>query len=169
MVTLIEALGSLPFKYLLLIFIILFLGPRYDGDIRIGFWQVGFLGHWGEWHTWPNDTYFASKNHQDQIISAFNSSFIKTKTLLRFYDVTGTNNATSLNVGFHDDGFDVDTYYNDGMLYNMSVAVGAEDQLKSHVRFYNMSVAVGAQNQWKTHVSSTSIFSLCITTHSSSP
>jgi hypothetical protein len=166
MVTLIEALGSLSFKYLL-IFIILFLGPRYDGDIRIGFWQVGFLGHWGEWHTWPNDTYFASKNHQDQILSAFNSSFTKTKILLRFYDVTGNNNATSLNVGFHDDGFDVDTYYTDRMFYNMSVAVGAEYQLKSHVRFYNMSVAVGAQNQWKTHVSSTSIFSLCITTHSS--
>ncbi|UJR19942.1 hypothetical protein I4U23_023074 [Adineta vaga] len=30
------------------------LGQKYDGDNRIGFWQVGFLGHWGEWHTYPN-------------------------------------------------------------------------------------------------------------------
>ena len=27
------------------------LGARYDGDPRVGFVQVGFLGFWGEWHT----------------------------------------------------------------------------------------------------------------------
>jgi hypothetical protein len=134
MVTLIEALGSFSFKYLL-IFMILFLGQKYDGDIRIGFWQVGFLGHWGEWHTYPNQTYFASSNHQNQILSAFNSSFVKTKFQIRYTDVTGNNNAVKWNVGFHDDSFFQDTYGEAWMFYNRSVAVGATNQWKSQVSF----------------------------------
>ncbi|EKE37812.1 hypothetical protein ENUP19_0368G0011 [Entamoeba nuttalli] len=27
------------------------LGKKFDGDPRIGFWQLGTYGHWGEWHT----------------------------------------------------------------------------------------------------------------------
>jgi hypothetical protein len=117
-----------------------FLGQKYDGDIRIGFWQIGFLGHWGEWHTFPNSTYFASTNHQNQIISAFNSSFVQTKIQLRYFAVTGNNNATSWNVGFHDDSFAQDTY-------------GPASA------FYNTSVTVGANNQWRNQVSFTLIFS----------
>ena len=30
---------------------------RYDGDPRIGFVQLGLLGFWGEWHTYPYDGY----------------------------------------------------------------------------------------------------------------
>ncbi len=114
---------------------ILFLGQKYDGDIRIGFWQVGFLGHWGEWHTYPNQTYFASSNHQNQILSAFNSSFVKTKFQIRYTDVTGNNNAVKWNVGFHDDSFFQDTYGEAWMFYNRSVAVGATNQWKSQVSF----------------------------------
>ncbi|CAF4206998.1 unnamed protein product [Adineta steineri] len=107
------------------------LGQAYDGDIRIGFWQVGFLGHWGEWHTAPNLTYFASTAHQNQIIAAFTSSFTKTIIQLRYFSVTGTYNPTSLNVGFHDDSFDQDTYGLSWMFYNTSVTVGATDQWRS--------------------------------------
>jgi len=32
------------------------LGDRYDGDLRVGFVQVGLLGFWGEWHTWTEDS-----------------------------------------------------------------------------------------------------------------
>ncbi len=32
------------------------LGERYDKDPRIAFVQIGSLGHWGEWHTWPKGT-----------------------------------------------------------------------------------------------------------------
>jgi hypothetical protein len=148
MVTLIKALGSFSFKYILLISNIHFLGQKYDGDIRIGIWQVGFLGHWGEWHTWPNATYFASKDHQDQIISAFNSSFTKTIIQIRYFDVTGNNNATNWNVGFHDDSFAQDTY-------------------GEYWTFYNRSVQVGADNQWHNHVSFTAVFSLCMRIDSS--
>ena len=30
------------------------LGKRYNSDPRIAFIQLGSLGHWGEWHTWPS-------------------------------------------------------------------------------------------------------------------
>lgn len=29
------------------------LAERYDNDPRVAFIQLGSLGHWGEWHTWP--------------------------------------------------------------------------------------------------------------------
>lgn len=29
-------------------------GERYNNDPRIAFIQLGSIGHWGEWHTWPN-------------------------------------------------------------------------------------------------------------------
>lgn len=108
-------------------------GQRYDGDIRIGFWQIGFLGHWGEWHTYPNGTYFASIAHQNQIIDAFTSSFIKTKLQLRYFAVTGSYNPTNLNIGFHDDSFFQDTYGQSWMFYNTSVTVGATNQWRSQV------------------------------------
>ncbi len=37
------------------------LGTRYDGDVRLGFIEIGLLGEWGEWHDWPQDQWFASK------------------------------------------------------------------------------------------------------------
>ncbi|CAF2095965.1 unnamed protein product [Rotaria magnacalcarata] len=104
---------------------------RYDGDIRIGFWQIGFLGHCGEWHTSPNITYFASSYHQNQVLSAFNSSFVQTKIQLRYFDVTGNSNAQSWNVGFHDDSFFQDTYGEAWMFYNTSVTVGATNQWRN--------------------------------------
>ncbi|CAF1110178.1 unnamed protein product [Adineta ricciae] len=107
------------------------LGRAYDGDIRIGFWQVGFLGHWGEWHTSPNSSYFASSSYQSQIIAAFTSSFARTKLQLRYFAVTGNYNPTSLNVGFHDDSFFQDTYGASWMFYNTSVTVGAMNQWRS--------------------------------------
>ncbi len=29
-------------------------GERYNNDPRIAFIQLGSIGHWGEWHTWPS-------------------------------------------------------------------------------------------------------------------
>lgn len=29
-------------------------GERYNDDPRIAYIQLGSIGHWGEWHTWPN-------------------------------------------------------------------------------------------------------------------
>ncbi|WP_285245570.1 hypothetical protein [Pseudarthrobacter sp. fls2-241-R2A-127] len=39
-------------------------GARYDGDPRIGFIEMGLLGFWGEWHTYPHDGYASRKTGQ---------------------------------------------------------------------------------------------------------
>ena len=83
------------------------LGKNYDGDSRIGFITVGYLGHWGEWHTYPNDHLMAKRDVQLRIIKAFHASFKKTEFLLRYPDFWDEKNPC----GFHDDSFAVETLY----------------------------------------------------------
>jgi hypothetical protein len=78
------------------------LGARYDGDSRIGFITLGLLGFWGEWHTYPHESWFASTAVQDEVMSAFEAAFTKTKLLVRY--PSGTNPATR-RLGYHDDSF----------------------------------------------------------------
>jgi hypothetical protein len=78
------------------------LGARYDGDPRIGFITVGLLGFWGEWHTYPHDNWFASTAVQDEILSAYQAAFSKTKLLVRW--PAGTN-SLARPIGYHDDSF----------------------------------------------------------------
>jgi hypothetical protein len=83
------------------------LGNRYDGDTRIGFIQVGLLGHWGEWHTWPNIDWFPSVATQNRIIAAYDNAFSKTHVLLS-QDALGQvplADVASAAIGFHDDDF----------------------------------------------------------------
>ncbi|MCU0317598.1 MAG: DUF4832 domain-containing protein [Fimbriimonadaceae bacterium] len=84
------------------------LGARYDGDPRIGFITAGLLGSWGEWHTWPKQELFASKEVQEEIMAAYRAAFQKTPILFRY--PAGPEDATyAANVnrgfGFHDDSF----------------------------------------------------------------
>eukprot|EP01121_Diplochlamys_sp_Union-15-3_P022821 TRINITY_DN9832_c0_g1_i1.p1 TRINITY_DN9832_c0_g1~~TRINITY_DN9832_c0_g1_i1.p1 ORF type:complete len:425 (+),score=68.04 TRINITY_DN9832_c0_g1_i1:127-1275(+) len=85
------------------------IGRKYDGDNRIAFIQVGFLGHWGEWH--DEVIPFASESVQNQILEAFDKSFQTTKILARYPDRLGTYLAPQLKLGFHDDSFGQDTLY----------------------------------------------------------
>jgi hypothetical protein len=78
------------------------LGARYDGDPRIGFITLGLLGFWGEWHTYPYDSWFASTIVQDEVMSAYEAAFTKTKLLVRY--PSGTN-PTARRLGYHDDSF----------------------------------------------------------------
>jgi hypothetical protein len=78
------------------------LGARYDGDPRIGFITVGLLGFWGEWHTYPHDGWFASTAVQDEVLTAYQAAFSKTKLLVRW--PSGTN-PTARPIGYHDDSF----------------------------------------------------------------
>ncbi len=87
------------------------LGARYDGDPRIGFIQLGLLGFWGEWHTFPHDGSGASGDWsppvaiQQRVLEAYTEAFTKTKLQARYPD----SNNTGLNVGYHDDSFAVET------------------------------------------------------------
>ncbi|MFB9184997.1 fibronectin type III domain-containing protein, partial [Dactylosporangium sucinum] len=87
-------------------------GARYDGDPRIGFINLGIVGLWGEWHTWPFDTDTAdgypnlmpTDAHGAQIIQAFDTAFNTTKLEIRYPDSAG-GAANARRIGYHDDSF----------------------------------------------------------------
>jgi hypothetical protein len=87
------------------------LGARYDGDPRIGFLQLGLLGFWGEWHTYPYDgwaqpqNWFASEAEQLRILHDYDAAFNRTRLQVRY---PSTDNA-GLSMGYHDDSFAVET------------------------------------------------------------
>lgn len=87
------------------------LGSRYNGDPRIGFIQMGLLGFWGEWHTYPHDGWASAENWlaspatQQRVLQAYTKAFTKTKLQVRYPDAANSN----LNVGYHDDSFAVST------------------------------------------------------------
>ena len=77
------------------------LGSRYDGDPRLGFVQVGLLGFWGEWHTWPHTEWFPSDATQTAVLESFEAAFDTTELQVRRAAV----NTVELRIGFHDDSF----------------------------------------------------------------
>jgi hypothetical protein len=105
------------------------LGARYDGDPRIGFVELGLLGFWGEWHTYPLTNLFASVAVQQEVLTAYNNAFSKTKLLVRW--PSGTN-PKALPIGYHDDSFAYQTIDPPG--YN----------------FLGLLKAAGETNKWRT-------------------
>jgi hypothetical protein len=83
------------------------LGARYDGDPRIGFIQLGLLGYWGEWHTYPETCWFASVGVQNEVLAAYTNAFHKTRLLARW--PAGSFAPATLPLGYHDDSFAYDT------------------------------------------------------------
>ena len=83
-------------------------GKKYDGDPRIGYITAGLLGHWGEWHTYPREELFASKEVQAEVMDAYEAAFRVTPVLLRYpsgpSDDSRAPNA-SRPFGYHDDSF----------------------------------------------------------------
>ncbi len=51
------------------------LGSRYDGNPRIAFIEMGLLGYWGEWHTYPRSELFASLATQQRVLEAAHEAF----------------------------------------------------------------------------------------------
>jgi hypothetical protein len=84
------------------------LGKRYDGDPRIGFLQLGLLGFWGEWHTYPYNgsggkpDWFAAASVQEEILTAFDHAFDRTPLLVREPKSPSFANHS---IGYHDDSF----------------------------------------------------------------
>jgi hypothetical protein len=77
------------------------MGDRYDGDHRLGFIQLGLLGFWGEWHTWPYSDWFPSEEIQNTILHAYDSAFSITHLQIR----RAAASSVGLRMGFHDDSF----------------------------------------------------------------
>ena len=84
------------------------MGKKYDGDSRVGFITAGLLGTWGEWHEYPREDLFASKETQAEVLDAYTAAFRITPILLRYPagDDHGmyTKNANR-SFGYHDDSF----------------------------------------------------------------
>lgn len=104
------------------------LGERYDSDPRVAFLDVGILGHWGEWHTYPRDELFASVRVQREVMNAFLAAFPTKKMMLRY----PTAWSAMRPFGYHDDCFLTDTD-------------GTEDWM-----FFNQIRAARAESVWKT-------------------
>lgn len=82
------------------------MGRRYDEDPRVAFLELGLLGFWGEWHTWPKDRLYAGKETERRIIDAYRKAFPHKMLLARYAkDDAGTRDW----LGFHDDMFPEDT------------------------------------------------------------
>jgi hypothetical protein len=62
-------------------FIIAF-GKQYDGDSRIAFINLGLLGFWGEWHTFPQD--YVPENAKESVVKWYKDSFQITKLQARY-------------------------------------------------------------------------------------
>jgi hypothetical protein len=101
------------------------MGARYDGDPRLGAVQVGLLGFWGEWHTYPYTDWFPSDETQAAVLSGYDTAFETTQLQVR----RAAANSVDLRIGFHDDSFaystvgEVDWFFVPGL-----EAAGAEDR-----------------------------------------
>ena len=82
------------------------LGRRYDHDPRVAFLELGLLGYWGEWHTYPNEKLQPSVATETRIINAYRQAFPTVGLMARYArDDAGTRDW----LGYHDDMFPEDT------------------------------------------------------------
>ena len=82
------------------------LGQRYNQHPRVAFVQLGMLGFWGEWHTWPVEELYASPDTERRIVDAFRKAIPDKSLMVRYArDYAGKQPW----IGFHDDMFPQDT------------------------------------------------------------
>jgi hypothetical protein len=82
------------------------MGRRYDGDPRVAFIQLGLLGFWGEWHTYPQGKLYASPETERQVNEAYRRAFPRKILLAR--TASGFAGRQPW-LAFHDDMFPEDT------------------------------------------------------------
>lgn len=82
------------------------LGRRYDRNPRIAFVEMGLLGFWGEWHTYPRNELFAGQATQQRVLAAAHQAFPHKILMTRYpADYAGKQPW----IGFFDDMFPEDT------------------------------------------------------------
>jgi len=82
------------------------MGKRYNTHPRVAFIQLGLLGFWGEWHTYPRGELFASEATQHRVLRAYLKAFPNKQLMARYADGAL---AKYQSIGFHDDMFPEDT------------------------------------------------------------
>ncbi len=104
------------------------LGERYDNDPRVGFLDVGILGHWGEWHTYPSENLFASASVQREVMNTFLQEFKNKKMMLRYPTLWTAKQP----FGYRDDCFLTDTEGPEGWYFFSRIrSARAEDAWKT--------------------------------------
>ena len=104
------------------------LGAEYDSDPRLGVLQVGLIGFWGEWHTYPHVAWFPTLETQTTLLNAVHSAFPTTVVQVRQPHA----NSPDLPMGYHDDSFAYSTLGTVGWF------------------FWNQLIAAGETEKWKT-------------------
>lgn len=116
-------------------------GLRYNGDRRIGIVQIGLLGFWGEWHTWPlkyTPQSFPDTGFQDTVLSTFASVFnstllqvgINTATLAVYNTYANASRVKGLNIGYSDDSI-FSSYYTNFIKPNLEKSNTTQKYLTS--------------------------------------
>ena len=88
------------------------LGAKYDGHKNLAFLQLGLLGKWGEWHTYPDEG-LLSASTKDAVVGWYQSAFKTTPLQVR----NPWKAAYEAGMGLHDDSFGFSTLdgpYNGG-------------------------------------------------------
>jgi hypothetical protein len=106
------------------------LGARYDTDPRVASINVGLLGYWGEWHTYPNNDWMATPAFMNQVLDAYLRAFPH-KQLVAREPKNGVNTDRPM-LGFGDGSFAYETLGPTGW------------------HFWPKITAAGLQNSWKT-------------------
>eukprot|EP01083_Nonionella_stella_P091865 256909_1 len=108
-------------------------GARYDGDPRIAVIQLGLLGFWGEWHTYPHEDWEWNDGYANDIMNAWNNAFAVTQLNVRY----ASTESIAYRLGYHDDSFAYATYDAsealDWFFYTQIVAAGATEQWQSNM------------------------------------
>ena len=101
------------------------LGRRYDADPRVGFIQLGLLGFWGEWHTYPQGKLAPSKETERQVIAAYHRAFPRKILLARSPRDAAGSQAW---LGYHDDMFPEDTENGQDWSFLATLRASGRDQ-----------------------------------------
>jgi len=87
-------------------------GERYDGHHSLAVIQLGLLGKWGEWHTYPEEG-LLSEETKTTVLGWYNEAFQQTQLQSR----DPSTKAAEYSIGLHDDSFGFSTLdgpYNGG-------------------------------------------------------
>ena len=82
------------------------MGRRYGDNPRVASLELGLLGFWGEWHTWPRESLQASPATERAIVQSYHRAFPNKPLLAR--TARGVLGDYPW-LGFHDDLFPDDT------------------------------------------------------------
>ena len=80
------------------------LGAKYDGHNDLAFLQLGLLGKWGEWHTYPDEGLLSDAT-KDAVVGWYKESFKVTPLQVR----NPWKSAYEAGMGLHDDSFGFST------------------------------------------------------------